>query len=243
VFAVFYPVFLIAAIAQATPVPAPQASTVPEIGRTQSKSICARIAGNTLSTVDAALRNDANIERLAALFRQTTPGMFRNAVAKANWEKLATHFATEMYNDLKSARAQLDEMRDIAAKLPDSELKDDTNAYIDALDKSQGDQAKISRRILVSLALGNGRALAQAPVGDPNALTGKGGEGTMLAGPPDAPIKLVDANQRTNGYLQVAEEIVAQAHDIILTENVAAPHAAKLLSACDHPAPSPEPSP
>jgi hypothetical protein len=56
-----------------------------------------------------------------------------------------THLATEMYHDLQSARVQLDEMRDMAANLPDSELKDETNAYLDALDKSQGDQARISR--------------------------------------------------------------------------------------------------
>jgi hypothetical protein len=235
------PLFMMAAFAQAAP--APQASAIPEIGRTQSKPICARIADNAQSTIDAALRNDANIQREAALFRATNPGIFQNAVAKANWEKLATHFATEMYNDLKTARIQLDEMRDIAAKLPDSELKDETNAYVDALDKSQGDQAKISRRILVALSLGDARALAHAPVGDTNALAGKSGEGVTPADPVDAPVKDIVAKRRAGRYVQTANIITAEAHDIIVTENIAAPHATKLLSACDHPVPSPEPSP
>jgi hypothetical protein len=240
VFAIFYPVFLIAAIAQATP--APQALAVPEIGRTQSKPVCARIAGNAQSTIDAALRNDANIQREAALFRVASRH-FGSAVAKANWEKLITHYATQMYNDLKSARTQLDELRDIAAKLPDSELKDETNAYVDALDKSQGDQPKISRRILAALVLGNSAATARDPLGDTNALAGKGGEGTALADPIDAAVNPAVEKRRSNGFVQTADIIVAEARDIIRTEDIAAPHAEKLLSACDRPVPSPEPSP
>jgi|SRR6185312_5258829 len=238
------PLFFIAAFVQTAPAPA--ATEVPEIGRVQSQAVCRRIVDNANLTADSSLRNDENIQREITLFRGTKPGIFTSRLAKANWEKLATHFATEMYHDIKVSRGRLDELRDIASKLPASELKDETNAYVDALDKSQGDQAKISKRILVSLILADGRALAKAaPESEGSALAPKGSAGeeavaALTARPPD---ETVDAKKRSNAFTATADLLENQLHDIIATENIAAVHAPKLLAACDHPIPTPEPSP
>jgi hypothetical protein len=243
-FSILFPLFMTAAIVQAAP--APQASALPEIGRTRSTSVCQRIVENTTATIDSALRNDANIRREVIIFRFHDPRIFGNAVARANWEHLATHFATEMYNDLKATRARLDELRDIAAKLPPSDLKDETNAYVDALDKSQGDQSKISRRILASLILGDARTLAAAYAGgDANAMAGKAGEGTTVAKADDLPPPLdpVTAYRNRSGLAQAADLMESEARAIVATEDIAAPHAEKLRSACERPVPTAEPSP
>jgi len=238
------PLFVMAALVQTAP--APVATEVPEIGRVQSQSVCRRIAENASQTAESSLRNDENIQREITLFRGTKPGMFTSRLAKANWEKLATHFATEMYHDIKVSRVRLDELRDIAAKLPDSEIKDETNAYVDALDKSQGDQAKISKRILVALILADGRALAKAPAAaEGGALSPKGSSGTeaVAALTERSNEEIVEAKTRSNAFTATADLLQNELHDIIATENIAAAHAPKLLSACNHPIPTPEPSP
>jgi len=113
-FAALYPVFLIAALAQATQ--APVQTAVPEIGRTRAKTF-------------------ASGSKIIPL----------------------TKLAIEMNDQLKTSRVQLDELRELATKTPDDAFRKEINAYVDALDKAQGDQAKIARAVLVGITIANGR--------------------------------------------------------------------------------------
>lgn len=159
-FAVVYSVFLLAAIAQAAPAPVP--TTVPEIGRTHAKTFCERIQDNASATVVSTLRNNQSIDAEIAALRRTSQKDFSNDLDGARWEKNVTRYATDMNAELKSARVQLDELRDLASKSPDAAFRSEINAYVDALDKAQGEQARIARATLTGVALSSGRGARKA---------------------------------------------------------------------------------
>jgi len=222
-FAVLLPLALLAALVQTAPAPTPVASDLPEIGRIHVKSLCERIVEDTTSTINATLRNDQNIATEIALFRRTTPRNFANDLANANWEKQVMHYAVAMYADLKEARPQLDELRDLAKKTLDPTLRDEINRYVDALDRVHGDQSKVSRAILSGLAIHGGRRMVGS--------TRDGDVSTGLIDPDDPDnVKLQSAT-----FVGVADYFAARVPGITARENAAAEYAPKLLAACQTP--------
>jgi len=218
-FAVLFPLVMMGALAQASPAPA--SSDPPEIGRTRT-SVCKRIVENTILTVQESLRNDNNIATEIALFRKTTPNDFSNKLYKANWEKQVTHYAVAMYGDQKAARTQLDELRDLAANSSDEAFKSEINAYVDALDQVQGDQAKIPRVILVGITIDNGRAELKS-----NSVAGVS---YAVGNDPHDP---GHAKMYATKYQAIADYFESSVAAIRAGENAAAAHAPKLLAACE----------
>jgi hypothetical protein len=211
---------MVVALAQASPAPAPAASDLPEIGRVRVKTVCERIVEDTTLTVNATLRNDQNIATEIALFRQTTPKNFANDLYNANWEKQITHYAVAMYGDLKEARVQLDELRDLATQTFDPTLKMEIYRYVDALDRVHGDQSKISRAILTGLAIDGGRRMASSMGG------GGAYKEPVDSSDPD------NANPRSAKFRGIADYFAASVPAITQRENIAAVSAPKLLAAC-----------
>jgi hypothetical protein len=240
VLTIFYPVFLIAALAQATPAPVP--TTVPEIGRTHAKTFCERIQDNTSATVDATLRNNQSLDAEIIALQRTSGTDFSSDLSREHWDKAVTRYATDMNAELKVARVQLDELRDLASKTPDDAFRKEINAYVDALDKAQGEQAKIARATLVGLTIGSSReALAgefkatgqsQASVDASNGYAGG-----------DADDPRSPRNVKTREFHLVAQAFAQMVPGIVASENQAALHAPKLLAACGQANVSPDPDP
>jgi hypothetical protein len=243
-FAVLYPVFLIAALAQVVPAPVP--TTVPEIGRTHAKTFCERIEENTSATVVATLRNNQSIDAEIGALRRTNNRDFANDLYRMQWENKITKYATDMNVDLKSARTQLDELRDLATKTPDTAFRDEINAYVDALDKAQGEQSKIARLTLIMLVVDQGRT---ATIID----DGPSPFGSMSRAPAAQAVPQTYANndrddagasgnKRVSKFQEISRGFASMVPGIVAAENQAALHARPLLAACGKPDVSPDPS-
>jgi hypothetical protein len=240
VFTIFYPVFLIAAIAQATPAPA--ATTVPEIGRTHAKTYCERVQENTTATVDATLRNNQSLDAEINALQRTSGTDFSSDLSREHWNKAITRYATDINAELKTARVRLDELRDLASKTPDDAFRKEINAYVDGLDKAQGEQAKIARATLVGLTIGNAH---EGLAGDFQA-TGKSqasvdASNNYAGGDADDPRS--PRNVKMREFHLVAHAFAQMVPGIIAAEDQAAVHAPKLLAACAQANVSPDPDP
>jgi hypothetical protein len=238
-FAVLYPVLLIAALAQAVPVPA--ATTVPEIGRTRAKTYCERVQENASATVLATLRNNQSIDAEISALRHTNEKDFSNDLFGVRWEKNVTRYATDMNVELKAARVQLDELRDLASKSPDAAFRNEINAYVDALDKAQGEQAKIARSTLTGVVIASG----QASTADDFKATGASqasvdASNNYASGDSDDPRS--PRNKKVREFRMVAQTFAQMVPGIVAAEDQAAVHAPKLLAACGQPGIAPDPS-
>jgi hypothetical protein len=244
VLALIHPLLFVLALAQAAPVPVP--TTIPEIGRTHAKTFCERIEENTSATVVATLRNNQNIDSEIVALRRVSSRDFSNDLYRAQWDKTITRYATDMNGDIKSARTKLDELRDLATKTPDTAFRDEINAYVDALDKAQGEQSKIARLTLIMLVVDQGRT---ATIID----DGPSPFGSMSRAPAAQAVPQTYANndrddagasgnKRVSKFQEISRGFASMVPGIVAAENQAALHARPLLAACGKPDVSPDPS-
>jgi len=140
----------------------------------------------------------------------------------------------------------LDELRDLATKTPDTAFRDEINAYVDALDKAQGEQSKIARLTLIMLVVDQGRtatiiddgpspfgSMSRAPVAQavPQTYANNDRDDAGASG-----------NKRVSKFQEISRGFASMVPGIVAAENQAALHARPLLAACGKPDVSPDPS-
>lgn len=235
---------LIIAFAAPSPVPSASAqppSTLKEIGRIQSLSVCPAIVVHANSAIGAVLDNDAQLALTVNRLR-TTDLDTDNVIAKHNGMTDLATLAGRLRMGAAAGTGEIKRLRAIAGETADPARKAELKAFADALGGALARQRKIGTDLDRMLAIIDGRRAVEEVntddlAGQRDALASPGqAAGPRGSIPQDVVMRSPVAGPERGIFnptlRDVADEFAARSSAILVDEGTAADHALGATTGC-----------